>query len=94
MTDSFLSREIIFRFENDMQRGEISISQPAPKKNGRYECFVSFEPLRKYDAVIGGIDQIHSIECAIAYIEAVCKNSKEPEFFWINGDAMFREREE
>lgn len=69
--------------------GEIVLYAPQYKDGSRYVCKVQFKGAEKYNREIGGLDQLHTLECALTYLNGIRNNSKDPEFFWTNGDTMF-----
>lgn len=91
MTELFLRRETLTRRGNSRAKGEILISRPQLTEKGEYVCIVQFKPDSKYDDSVRGFDELHAVECAVAYVKSICQNSKDPEFFWQNGDSMYVE---
>ena len=57
-------------------------------ENKMHVCRVHFDIDTMFDAYIRGSDEFSAIDCAIAYVESICINSEDPEFYWIDGESM------
>jgi hypothetical protein len=92
MKSKFLTRQAFVKFDGKLHKISIAIGRPFASNSTRgfcnFSCDVSFQNVEKYNTNIKGIDEMHSIECAIAYINSICRNSVEPEFFHKDGESM------
>jgi uncharacterized ferredoxin-like protein len=90
MSEIFIQRDILTKCGGVFQNTSITIGKPSSGDDGLYCSVVTFSNVRKYNANIRGIDEFNSIECAIDYVDGICHNSSEPEFFFKNGESLFR----
>lgn len=93
MSSIFLKRVFFTKTKRGLIRHFLSLSTPFINENTKNKytksaCEVIFDGIEKYNAVIEGVDDIHSIECAIAYVNSICRNSEDPEFFHEDGESM------
>ena len=88
MRETFIERQAFIASRDRVRETKISISKPKKLDDGFFSCSVKFKDIQKYDTESKGIDEFNSIECAIAYVYSICKNSDDPEFFWTDGQSM------
>jgi hypothetical protein len=88
MNNIFVSRTIFIREVNELNPVNIKVYAPIANGVHRFVCKVDFEGMPNYCTNSNGIDSMHSVECALAYIKGVYQSSLEPEFFDENGDSL------
>ncbi|MFL0357580.1 DUF6968 family protein [Erythrobacter sp. GH1-10] len=92
MVDVFAKLDFLFGTHSIRDKGEIRIYSPRANEDGTFYCEVEFDGVEKFNRSITGDDEIHALECAVVYVNGIRNNSKNPEFFWSNGDSMFVEQ--
>lgn len=90
MTEAFISRKLLTRTDGAFNDTYVHITRPSLDKDGRCYCLVTFSNVKKYDAEVRGMDEFNAIECALSYVDGICKNSSDPEFFLDETESMFR----
>jgi hypothetical protein len=88
MDGVFIERNIFIRFEGEMYETRITIEKPLMNAGGVFESKVIFSNVEKYNTTAKCIDEFSTIECALDYVEGICKNSDDPEFFITRDESM------
>lgn len=88
MNNYFIKRDILFKIDGVFHKSRITISRPLVNKIGFYECKIKFSNIKKYNTISKGVDEINSVDCAISYVNSVCENSEDPEFFFSEDESM------
>lgn len=94
MTKAIASCPVLFGIGTQRTVGEIAIYTPEAVDEAEFLCRVEFSGVEKYTREVRGSDGIHALDCALAYLNGITANSKDPEFFWMNGDTMFIDRKD
>lgn len=81
MNNDFESRDFFVIIEGERISGMMSISKPEQIVENGYACGVEIEHCSKFDREITGVDELHALDCAIAYLNSISNNSRDPEFF-------------
>lgn len=87
MLDILLRRKLLLKLNGDLSRVSIYVTRPLPN-DGLFVSKIIFDNVPKYNTDVSGIDEFHAVECAIAYINGICRNSTDPEFLHLNGDSI------
>lgn len=77
----FVGRNLFTKSNGEMKATQITIDQPRLNGDGLFECKVKFSNVKKYNTSAKCFDEICALECALDYVEGICKNSEDPEFF-------------
>jgi hypothetical protein len=88
MTEYFARRSILVGDQGEKRSGEITLSRPSECEVGKFFCFVNFYGAERFNRAIYSSDEISVLENAIVFVNSICNNSRDPEFFWENGDSM------
>lgn len=86
----FITRNIFIKVDNNFNEVSITINKPEFLEDGFYHLSVEFSNIKKYNANIKGIDDFNALECALDYVNTICKNSTDPEFFFTESESMFQ----
>ena len=90
----FASCPVLYGYEHQKMKSEILVFQPHMNSEGEFICRVEFRDIEKYSKDIFGEDEIHALDCAITFLNGVRNNSKDPEFFFMDGSTMFVHRDQ
>lgn len=88
MMESFIKRDLFTKLDGKTYDTRINISIPKPSKEGYYKCDITFSNVEKYNSTSKGIDEFNAVECALEYVDSVCRNSDSPEFFISRSETM------
>lgn len=88
MNRPFIERNLFAKIHGQLEKIRIAIEKPIMSTNGLFECTVIFSKITKYSTVSKGVDEFNAMECALDYVEAICMNSDEPEFFINERESM------
>lgn len=88
MVENFIKRNLFIKLEGKTYDTTINISIPKSSKEGYYECHITFSNVEKYNTTSKGIDEFNAIECALEYVDSVCRNSDSPEFLISRSETM------
>jgi len=92
MADIFATMPVLVGDKNSRLRRVISITSPKFDKEKGFYCQVKFDGASKCGKIIYSSDGITSLSLTIVHMKGIVNNSKDPEFFWHNGDTMFVSR--
>jgi len=84
---------VLIEAEGSRSRQEIKITTPEPVQDTGYVCRIEFSGASRYDSEFNASDAISALNLVIVFMNGIVENSKEPEFFWPNGDTMFVDHE-
>lgn len=84
----FIERNFFAKIQGALEETRITIEKPIISASGLFECRVTFSNVKKYSAVSKGIDEFNAVESALDYVEAICTNSDDPEFFINENESM------
>lgn len=85
MEEPFISRRMFVKIRGKYHETIIKIEKPVVKNDGNYSALVVFSNVIKYNANITGADSLNAVECALSYINNICKDSTDPRFYWEEG---------
>ncbi|MEP5937946.1 MAG: hypothetical protein ABJ239_06430 [Erythrobacter sp.] len=89
MTKICAAMPVLIEVEGSRSRQEINITTPVLVQDIGYVCRIEFGGANRYDSEFSASDAISALNLAIVYMNGIVENSKDPEFFWTNGDTMF-----
>ena len=81
MAPIFASRGMFIKVNDLYNPVVVSIYQPIDGKDGFFYSWVKFSVVEKLNARIRGSDGINCLECALAYLKGVCRDSENPRFY-------------
>lgn len=82
MASLFASRDMLIKVDDRYCPVTICVHQPTDGGDGVFQSHVKFSNVEKYNAIIKGADGINCLECALGYINNICRDSGDPKFFW------------
>ena len=88
MKTPFIERNIFIKHDGGLEKVRIVIEKPLPVDDVFFSCKILFLNVKKYNCSAKGIDEFHALECAFAYINGICMNSEDPEFYFTETESM------